>query len=57
MLKEIGVRSFYIGIALDDPQRTTVIFQRQENVLNDIFMNPVKKLLLKLRGIFMRVQK
>ena len=57
MLKEMGVKTFYIGKSLDDPQRATVIFQGPENVLYDIFMNPETKLLLKPQGIFMRVQK
>ena len=33
MFKEMGVKTFYIGKSLDDPQSTTVIFQGQENVL------------------------
>ena len=57
MFKEMGVRTFYIGKSLDDPQRATVIFQGPENVLYDIFMNPKQNLLLKLQGIFMLVQK
>ena len=40
MFKEMGVKTFYIGKSLDDPQRATVIFQGPENVLYDIFMNP-----------------
>ena len=40
MFKEMGVKIFYIGKSLDDPQRATVIFQGPENVLYDIFMNP-----------------
>ena len=43
MFKEMGVRTFYIGKSLDDPQRATVIFQGPENVLYDIFMNPETK--------------
>jgi len=27
MFKEMGVKTFYIGKSLDDPQRATVIFQ------------------------------
>ena len=57
MFKEMGVKTFYIGKSLDDPQRATVFFQGPENVLYDIFINPEKNLLLKLQGIFMRVQK
>ena len=33
MFKEMGVKRFYIGKSLDDPQRTTVIYQGPENVL------------------------
>ena len=36
MFKEMGVKTFYIGKSLDDPQRATVIFQGPENVLYDI---------------------
>ena len=43
MFKEMGVKTFYIGKSLDDPQRATVIFQGPENVLYDIFMNPETK--------------
>jgi hypothetical protein len=39
MFKEMGVKTFYIGKSLDDPQRTIMIFQKPENVLFDIFMN------------------
>ena len=42
MLKEMGVKTFYIGKSLDDPQRASVIFQGPENVLYDIFNNPQK---------------
>jgi len=37
MFKEMGVKVFYIGKLLDDPQSATVIFQGPENVLYDIF--------------------
>ena len=40
MFKEMGIKTFFIGKSFDDPQRATVIFQGQENVLYDIFMNP-----------------
>ena len=40
MFKEMGVKTFYIGKSLDDPQRATVIFQGPGNNLYDIFMNP-----------------
>ena len=36
MFKETGVKTFYIGKSLDDPQRATVIFQVPQNVLYDI---------------------
>ena len=39
MFKEMGVRTFYIGKSLDEPQRTPVILQRPKNV----FMNPETK--------------
>ena len=39
----MGVKTFYIGKSLDDPQRATVIFQGPANVLYDIFMNPETK--------------
>ena len=42
MLKEMGVKTFYIGKSLDDPQRASVIFQGPENVLYGIFINPQK---------------
>ncbi len=37
MFKEMGVKTNYIGKLLDDPKRTTVIFQGPENVLYDNF--------------------
>ncbi len=43
IFKEMGVKTFYIGNSLDDPQRATVIFQGPENVPYDIFMNPETK--------------
>jgi len=43
MFKEMGVKTFYIGKSLDDLKRATVIFQGQENVIYDIFMNPETK--------------
>jgi len=33
MFKEMGVKTFFIGKSLDDPQSATVIFQGLENVL------------------------
>ena len=50
MLKEIGVKRFYIGKSLDDPQSETVVFQGLENVLYDIFMNPEIKPIVEASG-------
>ena len=50
MFKEMGVKTFYIGKSLDDPQRATVIFQGPENTLYDIFMNPETKPIVEASG-------
>ena len=50
MFKEMGVRTFYIGKSLGDPQRATVIFQVPENVLYDTFMNPETKPFVEASG-------
>ena len=50
ILKEMGVRIFYIGKLLDDPQRATAIFQGSENFLYDIFMNPETKPIVENSG-------
>ncbi len=50
MFKEIGVKTFYIGKSLDDPQRTTGIFQGPENVLYNIFMNTETKPIVEASG-------
>jgi len=50
MFKEIGVKTLYIGKSLDDPQRTTVIFQGPENVLYYIFINPETKAITEASG-------
>ena len=50
MFKEMGVKTFYIGKSLDDPQRAPVIFQGPENVLYDIFMNPETKPIVEASG-------
>ena len=39
MFKEMGVKTFYIGKSLDNPQMATIIFQGPENVFYAIFMN------------------
>ena len=49
MFKEMGVKTFYIGKSLDDPQRTTVIFKDQKH-LYDIFMNPETKPIVEASG-------
>ena len=43
MFKEMGVKTYYIGKSLDNPQRITLILQGQENVLCDIFVNSESK--------------
>ena len=50
MFKEMGVKTFYIGKSIDDPQRATVIFQGPENTLNNIFMNPEIKHIVEASG-------
>ena len=50
MFKEMGVKIFYIGRSLEDPQRATVIFQGPENVLYDIFINPETKPIVEASG-------
>ena len=43
MLKEMGIKKFYIGKPFDHPTRAKVMFQGSENVLYDIFVNPQTK--------------
>jgi len=50
MLKEMGVKTFYIGKSLDDPQRTTIIFKGPKNVLCDIFINLETKPIVEASG-------
>ena len=50
MFKEMGVKTFYIGKSLDDPQKATVIFQGPENVLYNVFMNPKTKPIVEASG-------
>ena len=50
MFKEMGVKTFYIGKSLDDPQKTTVIFQGPENVPYDIFISPETKPIVEVSG-------
>ena len=49
MFKEMGVKTFYIGKSLDDPQRATEILQEAENVLYDI-LNPETKPIVEASG-------
>ena len=37
MFAEMGVKTFFIGVCKDDPQRATVMFQGPEDVLYNIF--------------------
>ena len=50
MFAEMGVKTFYIGVCKDDPQRATVMFQGPENVLYDIFINPATKPIVEASG-------
>ena len=50
MFKEMGVKTFYIGKSLDDPQRATVVFQGSENGLYDIFINLETKPIVEASG-------
>ena len=50
MFKEMGVKTFFIFQSLDDPKRTTVIFQGPENVLYDISMNRELKQIVEASG-------
>ena len=50
MFKEMGVKTFYIGKSLEDPNRATVIFQGPKNVLFDIFNNPETKPVVEASG-------
>ena len=50
MFKEMGVKTYYFGKSLDDPQKATVIFQGPENVPYEIFMNPETKPIVEASG-------
>ena len=50
IIKEMGVKTYYIINFLDDPQRATEIFQGPGNVLYDIFMNPETKPIVEASG-------
>ncbi len=46
IFKIMGIKTFYIGKSLDDPQRPTVICQGSANVPYDIFISPETKSIL-----------
>ena len=50
IIKEMGVKTFYIGRSLDNPQSATIIFQGPEIVPYDIFMNPETKTIVEASG-------
>ena len=50
MFKEMGVKTFYIGKSLEDPQRATVMFQGPENVLYEIFTKLETKPIVEASG-------
>ena len=50
IFKDMGVKIFYIGKSLNDPQRAYLIFQALENVLCDLVMNPETKSIVELSG-------
>ena len=50
MSKEIGIKTFYIGKSLDNPQRGTVIFYGPEYVPYYIFINPETKPFVEASG-------
>ena len=50
MFAEMGVKTVYIGVCKDDPQRATVIFQGPENVLYNIFAKPETKPIVEASG-------
>ena len=50
MFSEMGVKIFYLGVSHGNPNRATVMFQGQENVLYNIFMNPRTKAIVEASG-------
>ena len=50
MFAQMGVKTFYIGVSKDDPQRATVMFQGPENVLYEIFASPDTKPIVEASG-------
>ena len=50
MFAQMGVKTFYIGVSKDDPQRAIVMFQGPENVLYEIFTSPDTKPIVEASG-------
>ena len=50
MFAEMGVKTFFIGVCKDDPQRATVMFQGPQDVLYNIFTNPETKPIVEASG-------
>ena len=50
MFAQMRVKTFYMGVSKDDPDRATVMFQGPEDVLYDIFMNPEIKPVVEASG-------
>ena len=50
MFAEMGVKTFFIGVCKDDHKRATVMFQRPEDILYNIFTNPETKPIVEASG-------
>ena len=50
MFTEMGVKTFYIGKSLEDPQKATVMFQGPKDVLFNIFNKPESKPIVEASG-------
>ena len=50
MFAQMGIKTFYMGVSKDDPDRATVMFQGPEDVLYEIFMNPETKIVVEASG-------
>ena len=57
IFKEMGVKTFYIGKSIDIPQKATIIFQRLENFLYDIYMITQSKFIFVASGHTYPIQK
>ena len=49
-VKEMGVKTFYIGECIGDSKRATVMFEGPENVLYNIFISPETKPIVEASG-------